>query len=83
MIKDSITKDSIVEITGFAFNNITKLCGLCQQNIEGYHGLNCPSCKNSGPGKCDADMCPAPGLTYYNKTTQMCEEEKRHKPCKQ
>ena len=63
------------------YNTTTKMCETCQQYIGGEN-LHCGSCTINGGNKCEPDGCPAPGLIRYNHTTEACEDEKMHKPCK-
>ena len=73
---------SIKQENGVVYNDGNKLCEMCQNNIANHEGLHCTSCIINGVRKCDPDGCPLPGLTRYNSTTQMCEEENIHKQCK-
>lgn len=65
-----------------SYDITSRLCYACQRDIGGHMGANCNSCYVNGAGKCDSNGCPGDGVTYYNATTGLCEEEIIDRQCK-
>ena len=71
---DKYERDDEMVVAGVGYNNATGQCEMCQLSIGNHAGLNCLSCKTAGGGKCDWFGCPAPGVLFYNSSTQLCQE---------
>ena len=61
--------------TSSVYNNVTKLCEMCQVRVGDEYLSNCLSCSVNGAGKCDANGCPESKNIeiVYNSTSKMCE----------